>query len=732
MYNDIIQLLDQRRLKEAFVQLSAMAADTDNWELKSDIENLQNTYGYMLQYAAQGMDDPERGKMYASLHRKAYELADRTEFITKYRKEFGYFADKFRASQSSSGHPLKELVETLENISQELDVTGLTITDKNQLGQKLLELNRNHENALDELFDKLWTSPYWKEEDIKTAENMLKSVTLPANDLAVAVTAVTLNLLHIFDPYKFRFLVNAYFNHPDVNVSERALVGISLIVYYQEKRLSMYPDLLAMFSLYSDDNSFIQRLCDVQLLFLLSRETEKIDKKMREEIIPQMMRSTQMMNPEQKIIDIEDLEDMEERNPEWNKNLDHMKDNIMELGQLQMEGADTYMSTFSQLKGYAFFRQAAHWFYIFDRHNTAVSQVFKDEKQTPSDKPSFIEVLLRSTMFCNSDKYSMCLTLTNLPESQREILGMQMIDSGEANESIKQLEEDAKNAHTPIVVCRQYLQDLYRFFKLWAYRNEQNDLFKDKLDFWNCIPLKPLLTRDEQLVRIASHLFNKEYYEEAVQVYSMLSHTQPDNTEVWQKLGFSLQKMKKYPEAIEAFKQADMLKLDNLWTIKHLAQCYKRTKQYEKSLEYFQKAETMQPENLNLLMQIGQILATLHKYDKALAYFFKVEYLEKSPANAQRAIGWCYFMTGKYEDAIRFYEKLLSTNDMQTSDWINLGHVYLAQGNIPKAIENYRKAEKNCGSHDAFLKLYMADKPALLEQDITEENIYLIPDLILE
>lgn len=732
MYNDIIQLLDQRRLKEAFVQLGAMASETDNWDLKSDIESLQNTYGYMLQYAAQGMHDPERAKMYASLRLKGYELADRAEFITRNRKEFGYFADKFRANQVASGRSLKELADTLENINQDMDVARLTVTDKEELNRKLLELNRHHENTLDELFDKIWTSPHWKEEEYKAATSILESVMLPPNDLAVMVTAVTLNLLRLFDPNKFRFLVNAYFNHSDVNVTERALVGIALITYYQEKRLSMYPDLTAIFSLYSEDEKFIQRLCDVQQLLLLSRETEKIDKKMREEILPQMMRNTRMMDPEQKIFDIEDLEDMEETNPEWNKNLDQMKDNIVEIGQLQMEGADTYMSTFSQLKGYAFFRQAAHWFYVFDRHNTAVSQVFRNKENETPDKPSFIEVLLTSTMFCNSDKYSMCLTLTNLPESQREILGMQMIDSGEANESLKQLEEDAKNARNPIVVCRQYLQDLYRFFKLWAYRSEQKDLFKDKLDLWNCAAIKPLLTRDAQLARIASHLFNKEYYEEAAQVYGMLSQAKADDAEVWQKLGFSLQKLKKYPEAIKALKQADMLKPDNLWTVKHLAQCYRRTRQYEEALGCFQQVEAMQPENLKLLMQIGQILVSLSRYDKALAYFFKVEYLEKSPANAQRAIGWCYFMTGKHEEAIRFYEKLTATDDAQTFDWMNLGHVYLTQGDMPQAIGCYKKAEKNCKSHDEFLKLYLADKPALLEQHITEENIYLVPDLILD
>ena len=49
MHKDIIQLLDQRRVKEALTQLNALIAETDYWKLKSEAENLQTTYNYMLQ-----------------------------------------------------------------------------------------------------------------------------------------------------------------------------------------------------------------------------------------------------------------------------------------------------------------------------------------------------------------------------------------------------------------------------------------------------------------------------------------------------------------------------------------------------------------------------------------------------------------------------------------------------------------------------------------------------------
>lgn len=67
-----------------------------------------------------------------------------------------------------------------------------------------------------------------------------------------------------------------------------------------------------------------------------------------------MMRNPQLRNPELKAIEIEDIEDL---NPEWQKDIEQMNNQMRELGELQMEGADTYMTAFSQLKTFPFSRK---------------------------------------------------------------------------------------------------------------------------------------------------------------------------------------------------------------------------------------------------------------------------------------------------------------------------------------------------------------------------------------
>ena len=725
MYEQIIELLDQRRLKEALIQLQALASEIEDWQLSADIENIATTYTYMLQYAAQGTSDPERPKLYHSLRKKAYELTDKAEFLRACKRNNGHFADKCRRMRQNLPHTFQELCTGLETLSEDMALAGLPIGEETGNPDTAKDMAIRHEQMSDELFDKIWTSTQWTEEEFQQANAFLSSLLISANDLAVMVSAVTLSLLRLFDNRKFQFLLNAYQKGTDVLITQRALIGIALTAYYQEKRLSLYPDLLAALSLLGESKSTSENMLAIQTLLLLSRETEKIGKKMREEIIPQMMRTPGINKPDLKIIDIEELED---KNPEWSKDMAQIEKSIRELGELQMEGADTYMSTFSQLKSYPFFRQAAHWFYPFDKQMPEISSLFQNEKEGQKSLMSFI---MDSPIFCNSDKYSFCLTLYNMPAQQREMLTSQMANQSEsAQEQMQALAESANGAQTPKNVSRQYIHDLYRFFKLWAYRNETHDLFKDKLDLWNCKALNPLLHTPEALKHIADHLFTKDYMEEASVLYQKLSQEETPNAEVMQKLGFTYQKMKNYEEAIKAYTQADLLKPDHVWTLKHLAQCYKRTRQYPQALECYEKVKDIKPDDLNTLLQLGQCLATMRQYDKALAYFFKVEYLDKTPTNAQRAIGWCYFMTGKYEDALRFYRKLQETDEVQLSDWLNAGHVYLASSRIPEALECYRKAEADCKTHEDFIKIFLADKEALQEQNVPEDNLYLIPDML--
>lgn len=717
MHKEIIQLLNEKRLKEAFTQIKEAAATLNNWELKSQIETQQTTYEYMLQYMAMGTQDPQREAIYNQLLCKGYELADKTYFLKEWDKAYGYFADTFRKFAQTPPHSFKELDFMLEAAKRTSDMSQVNKEEAQRIHSYTL-----HEHTIDELFNKIWVSTQWSEEDYQEARELLFSPSMAANDKAVMISAVTLNLLQLFDSRKFLLLLIAYQQTKEPTVTQRALTGIALAAYFQADRINLYPELVSALKLMEDDPAALKQLHDIQIIFLLSRETEKIDKKMKEEIIPQMMRNPNLKNPESKIIEIEDIEDL---NPEWQKDLEQINSHIRELGELQLEGADTYMTAFSQLKTFPFFQEAAHWFYLFSMKVPDLYQIYKDKA---FDEKSLLGMVVNSQMFCDSDKYSFCLAMQSLPADQQTFMRSKLNGEDSIFNDLKISENPTEQKIN--YIQRQYIHNLYRFYKLWKFKQEMQDIFRKKLDFWNNPLLRPLILKGTYHGQIADYLFSKGYMQEAAELYESLAQQNPANAETWQKLGFAYQKSKLYDKAVKAYLQADTINPNHLWTLKHLAQCHKLSGDYSQAAFCFQKVLEFDPDNLHILMQTGQCLAALKNYPEAIKVFYKVEFLETHPEKARRAIGWCYFMSGKYEEAIRMYDKLLALENPQANDWLNSGHVYLAMGNIPQALTHYRKAETACKSDEEFISQFLADKDALTAQGLSESQVYLMADIL--
>lgn len=86
---------------------------------------------------------------------------------------------------------------------------------------------------------------------------------------------------------------------------------------------------------------------------------------------------------------------------------------------------------------------------------------------------------MNSDVFCNSDKYSFCFTMLQMPESQRNLMQQQLNGQHEASEELKErLKEMSQSKARAEFVSRQYIHDLYRFFKLWSRRHEIHDILR--------------------------------------------------------------------------------------------------------------------------------------------------------------------------------------------------------------------------------------------------------------
>ena len=722
-YQHIILLLEQRRLKEAQSQLAAFLWNSSDWTLRNRLEQVQTSYRYMLQYMLQGVNDPERQKLYRQLLTETWEIADQARFSLLDGVSTHYYHSlRNKRGNLPAEYDIATLQKVLESFPDDMAVCQL-MPDHQGLDAVL----KRHEETAQVLFLATWCNSDWTAEDEQQAKGLLESELLPVNDLCLFTSAVMLSLLECFDTRKFSWLLDAIM-HADNRVSQRALVGLAIVLQAHPTRLSLYPELTARLSLFNEDGSFGKQLTRVYIQLLRSQETEKIDKKMREEIIPEMMRNVNIMR-NMKYGFEDNATDENDRNPDWEKAFEQsgLGDKIREMNELQLEGADVYMSTFAQLKSYPFFKEPHNWFYPFDMQH---SSVVKEFGLKPAGDNAILSLILQSGFFCNSDKYSLCFTMAHIPQAQRNMMLSQM-----TSQDLSDLMDESKSsslqqyALRAEVISNQYIHDLYRFFKLSQRRYEFRDIFKEEIALHRIPALKEILCKPEHLIAVANFHFRKEHHTEALAIYQELIDLNLADADIFQKTGYCLQKEKRYKEAVSAYRKADVLKPDHVWTIRHLATCYRQMRDFTSALEYYKKAETIQPENHNILFYTGSCLAELERYEEALQYFFKLDFMENNSVKAWRAIAWCSFVSGKYEQAMKYYEKILASKPLAT-DYLNAGHVAWRLGNLEKAANFYSKAAHESGSRETFWEIFSKDKEMLIKQGIDEKDIPLMMDLL--
>lgn len=339
-------------------------------------------------------------------------------------------------------------------------------------------------------------------------------------------------------------------------------------------------------------------------------------------------------------------------------------------------------------------------------------------------------MVLQSGFFCNSDKYSFCFTLSQLSKEQREMMLGQMptqeqIDFMEENNALS-LKKYSENEE---IIGNQYIQDLYRFYKLGQRRFEFHNIFQERIALYNLPLLKQLASNADFLRPIAEFLFRKERYIEALEIYRLLIDRNQADAYVFQKAGFCLQKEKHYEEAADAYRKAEMINPDHLWTLRHLATCHRLLKNLSTAIAYYRRIEEIQPENHSTLFYIGSCLAESEQYEEALQYFFKLDLLSNNNIKAWRGIGWCSFVIGKHEQGMKYYLKILA-NKPQATDYLNAGHIAWVLNHVEEATGFYEKALELCPNKEIFIEMFDKDSDSLLKLGIKEEEIPLMKDLI--
>ena len=687
--------LARQEFRQAFSDLGYMMQQNGFGEAYDDLRRDETTYRCLVEYALNGSPDQHRADVLADLARRLLGLADRT-----YRKwAMGvstewYYSRLRRVSAQLSGPVITNLLQAVP-------------------GRRDEEMCR--------FFDYLTLSPVWTQAE----ENRIRTHVWPcltAMEQAQAVSALLLGLLHLFDQRKLLFLCDLCESEQPESQA-RAMVGLLLVLARYEDRLRWYAPVTSRVGLLLDDADRHRLAVAIYTFFLRSKSVEELNRRMTDEFLPEMNRLGSTLQQK--------LEDQKPEDADWQELFDDggMSELMQEFSEMQLDGEDVYLSTFSQLKNFPFFQEPAHWFLPFDSHHPALDGLAQLDAQ-PSGL-NLAKVVTGSEFMCSSDKYSFCLNLLNVPEEYRRQMAVGLGADSEAFAEARRMESNGRPL-SAADMANLYLQDLYRFFHCTPFHKRLENPFAQSFDWFLTPWLGPwLLTSDQDRERVALVCFKKHQYAMAAEFLESLETPLADQASFWRQKAYCYQRLQQFDQALKDYAKADLIAGDNVWTLKRMAACHRQLGHTAEALACYRRAAALEPENVSFCLNLGHCLTDLKRYDEALNAYYKADFLSGGGPRCWRPIAWCLMQSGRADQAAGYYDRLLAAEPI-LDDFLNAGHVAWLQGQPRRAVELYVKGmRQTLSGADDFLPRWEKDLPMLHSLGLPDGDDGLMRDGLL-
>ena len=574
--------LEEKRLGRALAQIALIASGANAERLSEIKENYQRLLNF---YFASPTDDPNRDAVYKNLIKETYELID------------DVCAEK--KSKDMSYNPAFSQFWQENRITEELKT-------------KARELLRNDENEV---------------------------------DTCLSVSAITISCIEVFDAEKIILLIK-FSNHTNSKIATRAFVGLLICLQVHKNRYSFYPNINNELNLLFNSDEKIHLAQTIYKQLIRSKETEKITKEIKDNILPLISKIAPKIKDDFSIT----------KNKDWDEETENIQQMLEDSGiskkmenfqGLMQEGSDTNYSSFCMLKDMYFFDSIENWFLPFYHDN-------KELDGLRNDNPEILDLVDNIMFLCDSDKYSFCLNLNRIPTSAR----------GNLSEQLKVTSDNkAETPDTKKDISNLYIQDLYRFYKLYKGKEQLFDPFAIDYNIYNSPFFRFLNEENTYLSELADFYFTKEQYQDALYAYKTKNQdiaSIEESVETYKKIGYCHQKLMDYRKAIEAYEKCEIIEEGNLWVNKNIAFCYKKLSKYDSALKYYKQADSLSENNINIIFNLAVCYTELKEFDKGLNCFNKIEFLEVEATHSPEFYlykGHCLWANGKRSEAIENYKK---------------------------------------------------------------------------
>lgn len=727
---NIYSELQDGNLVDALIMLKTKVDHLGDWQLQQDLEQIQSTYTTMLSYLTQGIEDPEAQAIRLKLIQQAYSINDRANrSITLRKQPFNKYCQTYTMSKA----------ESLDVPSTQVALETIGTTIQHLLTEDLRESIRHHQleqaikqrdEEMRKLFDHTWTSDIWTKNDYADYSNIISSEQFPSADKAIVISAITLACYELFDAQKLMLLFDAYL-HQDPEISQRALVGLILLIIRYDNRLVFFPKVKSRFSLYCENRQFVEDSFRIFMQLQYSKMTDAVTAKMTNDIMPAILRSSRFKGIDLRKLDSELTKNGE--NPEWHQNTkddSKAEKKMRQMADMQTEGADVYWTSFVSLKGFPFFQQLYHWVAPFSFEYPETYQLTKTLRP---EIQKTVKTLFQLAPFCSSDMFSFIFMLDSVKQMGQDVIADQ-INSQLNEEGAHDLFENVKPQKRKAKdVSRCYIYDLYRLFKAYPYHSQLFDPFSKQ--FVNFSPLyfdmlRPLADNYDDTLSLAEFMMRRGEYHDAISLFSSLNPKErEEDSDLWQKMGFCLQKIGESESAIKMYRTAYQLNPNSKWTVQHLAQTAFDAKNFELAQQYIDIILEDDEDNLKWLSRKAECMFGLEQYAESLPTLYKVAYLDEQSDKAQEMLAWGLLMSGNTEKAEKIHVELMEQNPSVRNN-INLAHLYLLKGDIQEAYNLYAAAYQLAKDEDEFRKAFWEWKKYVDRIGLNADKLQLMFDTV--
>lgn len=684
---------------------------------------INDDYRLMLDYYCKGYPDEQRGEVYRQLVRRLYVLVANIDWDIQVADS--PYLNSLRKQVQQAGYDW-----SLPTVRRELEehvsaVALLEFEQEHVRQQKSIDLHQRHQQYMNLLFCRILTAGQWKESEGQAFAELLLSPTISLIDQQLLVSAVMLSCMQMFDYEKFHALLTIYCQHADEVVRQRALVGWALAA--DSSLSAIYPSLEDEVNAVCRDERCRQEFTELQMQLLYCLEAEKDTQVIQQEIMPELMKGNNLSMTSHGLVEMDEDRLEEILHPEAaEQNMERMEASMHRMVDMQKQGADIYFGGFSQMKRFPFFDQVSNWFMPYYADHPAISPILQNTRGK-----KFLNIITRVGAFCDSDKYSFVLgfnqVLGRIPDSM-----LKLIDDGEAVPTPVGGEISLEEQQQPAFMRRMYLQDVYRFYRVFPARSHfRNPFRKEQQKPEYIIFANPLFKKTDLVsncLEIASFLMKRKLFVEA---QSVINNYPPNENDVRYFLvtGHLNASLNNPVLACAAYREACRLQPDNEKALAGYARLLFRTEQYNEALLQFKTLLQRKPDHRGYCLNTAVCLLHTDGYDEALQLLYRLNYEYPDDLVVLRSLAWGETLSGKYEEALSRYGKII---EKAPEDLLNNGVCLWLSHDISGAVNLFRRyLSEEGGNRQQLLAFFMDDEhPTLTSRGITDVEILLMLDTV--